>query len=177
MQVSSSNLTSFHHSHHGESEKKSQLRMMYVSPHSPKNLPSISTMWRKLVQLFFLCICQIFIYVLSSYAIDKLFQTLNPLITSQWKLIVITFFEIYIIYVTFYVIRNVTEYLFLEIMFRISTFSNPNKEQGGPQRDDQFDWTRKPKEITGTVICFYVFMQLQTQFHSNVKVILKDMFG
>jgi hypothetical protein len=66
-------------------------------------------------------------------------------------------------------------------MFRISTFSNPNKEEGGgdahDSQDDQFDWTKKPKEITGTVICFYVFMQLQTQFHSNIKTILKEIFG
>jgi len=133
-----------------------------------KPIPSIDIIWRKLVQLFFLCICQIFIYVIASYAIDKLFQKFTILITSQWKLFVVTFLQIYIIYVTFYVIRNITEFLFLEIMDRISPH---------PEKKDHFDWTKKPKEITGTVISFYVFMQLQTQFHSNIKSILKEMFG
>lgn len=89
-----------------------------------------------------------------------LFQYFNRGITSNWTRILITFLEIYIIYITFF---------FLMIMNGISKIRR-NSDHA------VFDWTRKPKEITGTVLSFFVFMQFQTQLLSNIKLILKELF-
>jgi len=129
----------------------------------------LDSLWRKLVQLFFLCLCQLVFYTLVSCFINWLFQYFDRGITSNWTRILITFLEIYIIYITFYFLRNGTEFFFLMIMNGISKLRR-NSDHAG------FDWTRKPKEITGTVLSFFVFMQFQTQLLSNIKLILKELF-
>uniref|UniRef100_A0A6C0CZJ2 Uncharacterized protein n=1 Tax=viral metagenome TaxID=1070528 RepID=A0A6C0CZJ2_9ZZZZ len=136
---------------------------------SEKKAKYIDSLWRKLIQLFFLCLCQLVFYTLVSCFMNWLFHYFNRAITSNWTRILITFLEIYIIYITFYFLRNVTEYFFGLIMLGISKLRR-NSDHGG------FDWTRKPKEITGTVLSFFVFMQFQTQLLSNIKLILNELF-